>query len=128
MDKYLVQIEFRYNDAQLWDNNRKGIYFDRSKLLTIGVYDTINEARDAAHKELDYIAELFGLFTYPNDTKAKKVLFYDHGPNVITNKEYINTPFDFFVKINTLECGHIGEAITEAVEATNRYKQYLKYK
>lgn len=126
MKKELVTIEFRYRDVPKgeWDSGHP------SKTITIGVFDTLDEAITEGNKALEVLESKFNLHEFPNGTKAKKERFSKNGGcfgsanKLITNLAYLKTPFAFYAKITTLNYNDVDQTINEVLEATKRYKDY----
>lgn len=114
-EKHLVTIEFRYttkfiNEYKETENKSK------NKTITIGLFDTLEEAIIEGNKSLEVLESHFPLHTYPSGDKAKKNRFcknYIFGqPNkLVTNLAYLKTPFEFFAKIQTLYYANTNDAI-----------------
>lgn len=122
MEKYLVTIEFRYNDAPKY-NGEHPEYI--SKTITLGVFDTRDEANLSGNKALEIFEKHFKL--NPN-YNYKKERFSNNGgcfgnPNdLITDLGYLQTPFSFFAKITPLKYNDVEQTIIDVIEATNMYK------
>lgn len=127
MEKYLVRIEFRYYDAP---ETEDGIT-SKSKKVTIGVYDTFEDACQNGNNLLEVLESKFELHQFPDGSKASKERFSKNGGcfgsknTLVSNLAYLKTPFDFYAKIETLKYSPIDEAIESAVSAA---KRYIKYK
>ena len=126
MQKYLVQIEFRYLDVP----KNEMLSTNKNKFVTIGVYDTFEQACENGNKLLETLESKFELHTFPSGVKATKERFslnggaYRSKKDLITNSAYLKTPFSFFAKITTLNYLDIDETINEVLEAGQRYKEY----
>jgi hypothetical protein len=126
MTKELVTIEFRYLDKPKgdWDSEHK------SKTITIGVFDTLDEAIVEGNKVLELLESKFELHTFPDGRKANKDRFgknngcFGYPQRLVTDMAYLKTPFSFFAKIEQLKYADIEQTITEVVEAHKRYKEY----
>lgn len=122
--KELLTIEFRYKDI----NKNDGSTDHKSKTVTLGVYDTFEEAAEAGNKMLELMESRFNLHTYPDGRKATKERFSKNGGSfgsskkLITNMAYLTTPFEFYAKIKTLKYDDINSTIDEAMTAEKRYK------
>jgi hypothetical protein len=126
MKKYLVKIEFRYSDAPKSEGRGTSL----NKTVTIGVYDTFDEACENGNKLLETLESKFQMHRFPKGNEAKRGRFsLNGGPfgtrnNLVTNLAYLNTPFDFFASIETLTFDSIDESIDEVLEAVKRYRAY----
>jgi len=122
MEKYLVTIAFRYSDAPKFEED--STY--RSKTITIGVFDTRDEANFKANKVLEIFESKFEL----NKHYKLKERFTNTGgsfgspKDLISNLAYLTTPFEFYAEIKKLKYDDIEQTILEVVEACNRYKHY----
>jgi hypothetical protein len=108
--KQLLTVEFRYNDKE---NNQI------CKTITIGVYDTLNEAIVEGNKQLELLESKFSLHKFPNGKEANKNRFslnggcYGSKKTLVTNLAYLKTPFDFFFKITELKYSNILDVIED---------------
>lgn len=124
--KHLVKIEFRYHDAPETEDG----YTSKNKMVTIGVYDTFEEACKNGNNLLEVLESKFPLHVFPNGSKASKERFSKNGgsfgskKDLVTNLAYLKTPFEFYVKIETLEYSPIDEVIENVVRASKRYINY----
>lgn len=101
MKKYLVTFEFRYTIyAKDDDSDNKYI----TKVNTIGVFDTVEEAISNGNKNLEVLENHFNL--NPNYNKRER--FSKNGgclgnaKFLISDLAYLVTPFRFFAKITPL--------------------------
>jgi len=123
MEKYLVTIEFRYSDAPIadWDSTSK------SKTITIGVYDSFEDACLNGNLLLEKLEGKFDIHTFPNGSKARKERFSKNGGcfggkyTLVSN----SAPFAFYAKIETLKYASVDETIDDVINAR---KRYIKYK
>ena len=126
MEKYLVRIEFRYSDAPETEDG----FTSKSKEVTIGVYDTFEDACKSGNSLLEYLESKFELHQFPDGRKAPKERFSKNGGcfgsknTLVTNLAYLKTPFEFYAKIETLKYSPIDEAIESVVSASKRYRDY----
>ena len=126
MEKYLVRIEFRYSDAPKTEDG----YTWKNKKITIGVYDTFEEACKNGNNLLEGLESKFELHQYPDGTKASKERFSKNGGifgsknTLVASSAYLKTPFVFYAKIETLEYNPIDEVIENVINASKRYINY----
>lgn len=126
MEKYLVSIEFRYNDVS---KDKESTDY-KNKKLTVGVFDTQDEAINEGNKALEVFESKFKLHKFPKGNEAKKERFSKNGGcfgsanNLVTNMAYLQTPFEFFAKITKLNYFDLEDSISEVVEATKRYRTF----
>lgn len=118
MTKELVTIEFRYRDKP------KNEHFSghETKTITIGVFDTFDEAIIEGNKSLEIFEKKFKL----NSAWNRKERFSKNGGcfgsanRLITDLAYLQTPFSFFATIKTLHYNEVEESINGVLEAIKR--------
>lgn len=94
MKKYLLTFEIRrpYND----------------KTVSLGMYDTYEDACNVGNEFLRLMESRFPLHVFPNgDTKKERFGYYDLEEyqckhNIVSNLAYLQTPFIFYAKIETI--------------------------
>lgn len=127
MTKELVTIEFRYVDKP------KSEHFSghESKTVTIGVYDTLEEAIVAGNKVLEILEKNFKIHVFPNGKgEAKRERFSKNGgcfgypQRLVSNLAYLQTPFDFYAKIEKLTYDDVQETIDHVLEGRKRYIEF----
>jgi len=126
MTKELVTIEFRFRDKPKgeWDSGHP------SKTITIGVFDTFEEAIIEGNKVLETLEKHFKIHVYPNKSEARRERFSKNGGcfgsarRLVTDLAYLQTPFNFFAKIEKLTYNDVEETINEVLEANKRYIEY----
>lgn len=121
MEKFLVTIEFRYRDApELYPE----------KVITIGVYDTFDDACNNGNFLMQTLESKYPLHKFPNGTEAKKERFSKYGApfrtklTLITDTAYLKTPFVFSAKITTLKFDDVEKTIDEIEAAVKRFKEH----
>ena len=128
MEKYLVRIEFRYSDAPETETEYR--ITSKNKMVTIGVYDTFEDACQNGNNLLEVLESKFELHQFPDGRKASKERFSKNGGcfgsknTLVTNLAYLKTPFEFYAKIETLKYNPIDEVIENVVSALKRYRNY----
>lgn len=128
MEKYLVTIAFNYSDAPKYE----GDYNFKQEKITIGIYDTFNEACTNGNNLLEFLESKFELHQFPDGSKASKIKnrFSKNGGcfggkhDLITNLAYLKTPFNFSAKIVTLKYKPIDEVVNNIIESVKRYRDY----
>jgi hypothetical protein len=122
MNKELLTIEFRYNDIPKGDYDSE----HKSKTITIGVYDTLDEAIIAGNKCLELFEEYFKLNPHWNRKRrfGKNNGCFGHPNKLVTALGYLQTPFEFYAKIETLKYEDLQLTILGVLEAGKRYKEY----
>ena len=126
MEQYLVKIEFRYFDAP----ETESCSTTRNKIVTIGVYDTFEEACKNGNSILENMESKFKCHYFPDGSKASNERFSKNGgcfglpKTLVTNLAYLKTPFEFYATIETLKYDSINESIDEVVNSSKRYRSY----
>lgn len=117
MKKELLTIEFRYRDKP------KGNYDGgtRSKTITIGIYDDLEEAISEGNKALDILTHSFEV--RGDDTFQLNHLF-GRPKRLVTNTCYPTKGIQFFAKIESLKFDDLQESIKETFMAYERYKEF----
>jgi hypothetical protein len=126
MTKELLTIEFRYHDKPKgdWDSEHK------NKTITLGVFDTLEEAIVEGNKAMEVFEKHFKLHTFPDGRNAKNDRFSKSGgcfgmaQRLITPLAYLRCPFDFYAKITTLTYSDVEETILEVLKSIERYKEH----
>ena len=126
MTKELVTIEFRYRDAP----KNEAFSGHETKTITIGVFDTLEDAIVEGNKALEVFEKHFKLHVFPNKGEAKKERFSKNGGcfglanRLIAPLAYLQCPFDFYAKITQLKYNEVEQTILDVLEAGKRYKEY----
>ena len=115
MDKYLVTLEFRYNDAPTGSRG----YSSRITTVTVGVFDNIETACDEGNKQLEILEAKFEL--NPNWMVKERL---SPRNRLVTNIAYLRTPFDFYAQVTTLRYLNTEETIENVLTSIERYKNY----
>ncbi len=124
MEKYLLTIEFRYSDVPTKDSD----FTNKTKKITIGVFDDFDSAVIEGNKNLEIFEKHFKL----NKNYNKKERFSKNGgcfgskKTLISNLAYLQTPFTFYAKIDTLVYSDVEETTLTVLDATKRYSKYRK--
>lgn len=128
MEKYLTAIEFRYSSAPRYEDDLTSL----SKTITIGVYDTFEEACKNGNELMEVLESKFQIHTFPDGREAKRERFTKNGGcfggknTLITNLAYLRTPFGFYAKITTLKIDDVVTTINNVVAAAKSYQEYKK--
>lgn len=117
MRKELVTIEFRYHDAPKSEHDSEC----KIKRITIGIYDTLEEAIDVGNNILGILSETFEV--RPED-RFKKVHLFGSPQRLVTNCCYPTKGVQYFAKITQLKFDHLKETVAETFEAFKRYKDH----
>lgn len=119
MDKYLVTIEFRYSDAPA--NDSEYATTAKTTVVTIGVFDSLDVACVEGNKQLAVLESKFKLNPHYNRRER-----FTPNMRLITDLGYLQTPFSFFAKIDTLQYTEIGDAVDSVMASVKRYAKYKK--
>lgn len=124
MTKELLTIEFRYHDKP----KNEAFSGHGIKTITIGVFDTLEEAIAEGNKALEVFEKRFKLNTAWNkkDRFSKNGGCFGTANRLITALGYLQTPFEFYAKITKLTYGDVDQTIFEVLEALEKYKEYKK--
>lgn len=119
MKKELLTVEFRYRDKPKgdWDSTCK------TTTITIGLYDTLEEAVAEGNKVLEVLAQTFQVRA--DDAFSMKGLM-GSPMRLVTNTCYPTNGVQYFAKITPLKYGGLVDMVTETFTAMDRYKQHLK--
>ena len=120
MEKYLVTIEFRYSSPPTHEYSGTS----RIKKVTIGVFDEIKIACIEGNKQLEILEKHFEL--NPNyNTKDRLKPNVNLGYPIVANW-YLKTPFEFFLKVETLHFESIEDTINNVVDCVKKYKEFKR--
>lgn len=118
MEKKLLTIEFRYIDKPKGDYDCEY----KSKKITIGIYDTLDEAIIEGNKVLDILSKSFEV---RSDDKFQHNWLFGRPKDLVTNTCYKDN-IKFFAKIETLYFDDLNETISETFKAFERYKEFKR--
>ena len=117
MTKELLTIEFRYNDKPISENCCEY----KKKTITIGLFDTLEEAIDGGNKVLNVLSETFEVRA---DDKFKLKYLFGSPLRLVTNCSYPTNGIQYFAKITPLKFDDLDETIQETFKASERYKKH----
>ncbi len=117
MTKELLAVEFRYMDATGTD------YDYKTKTVTIGIYDTLEEAITAGNETLKTLSKTFEV---RSDDKFMLKFLFGNPKRLVTNTCYPTKGIQYFATITKLDYLDINLAVSETLLASDRYKQYKK--
>lgn len=106
MEKYLVAVEFRYTGKP--DKIGCTSY---SKTLTIGVFESFDDAIEHGNKFLERLELVFILNGHNKDRFGKTNGPFRSKTTLVSNLGYLKTPFEFYAKITTLNFADQGDFI-----------------
>ena len=127
MEKYLLTIEFRYFGVV--DFYGEPDYSHKKKTITIGLFDTYGKACVEGNKLLEKLEERYPVHVFPDGRKGEYRFSKDGGPfgfknYLASNLAYLNTPFEFFAKIETMIYSDIDETIDSIEKDILAYKEF----
>lgn len=117
MKKELLRIEFRYHDTP----KHPDFSGFTSKTITIGIYDTLNEAIEAGNEA---VKELAKSFEVREDDKFQLKFLFGCPKKLVSNTCYPTKGISYFAKIETLDFSDLSSTIAETFEAYERYSSY----
>jgi hypothetical protein len=120
MEKYLVTIEFRYSSPPTHEYSG----FFRIKKVTIGVFDEIKDACKEGNKQLEILETHFQL--NPHRKIRERLNPNSIGGLLITDLGYLMTPFEFFLKVETLHFVSIEDTINNVMDCVKKYKEFKR--
>lgn len=106
MKKELLTIEFRYAIKSTDDDFGE----HKTKNITIGIFDTIEEAIEEGNKVLNAISSRFELRA---DDKFKLKNLFGFPKRLVTNTCYPTKGVQYFAKITPLDFKDLGNTIDE---------------
>lgn len=115
MQKELLTIEFRYHDQPEDVTN----CVCRNKTITIGIFDTLEEAIEIGNKALEILSKHFQV--RPDDKFQLHYLF-GNPCRLVTNCCYSTNGIVYFAKITPLKFDDLSNTIKETFDAYERYK------
>lgn len=120
MEKYLVTINLDIHRHQ----PMKTVISYCEKKVTIGVFDEIQIACIEGNKQLEILEKHFEL--NPNyNTKDRLKPNVNLGYPIVANW-YLKTPFEFFLKVETLHFESIEDTINNVVDCVKKYKEFKR--
>ena len=117
MKKELLTIEFRYHDKPKYGSDSEY----KSKTITIGIYDTLEEAIVEGNKVLVVLSKTFEVRV---DDKFKLNHLFGSPQRLVTNTCYSTNGVQYFANIRELKFDDLGETVNETFKAFERYKEY----
>lgn len=119
MTKELLRIEFRYSDATKNLTDR----MCQSKKVTIGVFDTLEEAVKVGNDVLGAMSNYFEVRA--TDIFRVRGLF-GNPDRFVSNCCYPTKGISYFATIEKLEFSDLSNQINECFAATERFIKYMK--
>lgn len=116
MEKYIVQIEFRYKAIPKSDSPYASDCYN--KKITIGIYDSIDEAIKEGNKSLDVLKAKFSF----NDCFSKNGGIFGTANKLVCNFENRNKP-QFFATIETLHFDDLASVMEDVFDANEKWLQ-----
>ena len=116
MEKYVVQIEFGYKAIPKIDSPYASDYYNRT--ITIGIYDSIDEAIKQGNKSLDVLKAKFSF----NDWFSKHGGPFGSANKLVCNFDNRNKP-QFFAKTETLHFDDLASVMEDVFNANEKWLQ-----
>ena len=118
--KELLTVEFRYMDVP-YSEHFSGY---KTKEITIGIFDTLEEAVNAGNETLKVLATKFQV----KEQFAVKGPLWGMPTRLVTNTCSSKDRIQYFAKITTLSFNSLEETINETFEADKRYQVHMDHK
>lgn len=112
-----LEIEFRYTDS----NKNRDDYIIRNRFVTIGLFDTIEEAVIKGNETLKLLSNKG--FEVRADDRFKVKGLFGKPDRLVSNTSY-SDKVAYFAKITNLGTNSINDAIEEAFKGCIRYNEY----
>jgi len=119
MTKEILTVEFRYMNIP--DGNWDGGC--RTKKITIGIYDTIDDAIVRGNEILDILSRYFEVRA---DDKFKLYHIFGHPTRLVTNTCYLTDDIQYFAKIEQLNFEDLTITIDDINKSVKQYKLYKR--
>ncbi len=116
MEKYMVQIEFRYKAIPKIDSPYASDCYN--KKITIGIYDSIDEAIKQGNKSLEVLKAKFRV----DDCFSKHGGIFGTANKLVCNFVSRNKP-QFFATIETLHFDNLASVMEDVFNANDRWLQ-----
>ena len=116
MRKELLTIEFRYRDEP---DSIGSVY--REKKITVGIFDTLEEAIEEGNRVLEILSRHFEV---RSDDKFSNNFLFSNPCRLVSNCCYPTRGISYFAKIEPLKFDDLSETIGEVFESAERYKAY----
>ena len=118
MQKELLTIEFRYHDKP---DDIGSVY--REKKITIGIFDTLEEAIKEGNRALKALSKHFEV---RQDDKFSKNFLFGNPCRLVSNTCYPTKGISYFAKIESLRFDDLLKTVEETFEAAERYLAYKR--
>ena len=116
MEKYLLQIEFRYHAIPKSDSPYASDCYN--KKIAIGIYDSIDDAIKQGNKSLEVLKTKFSF----NDSFSKHGGPFGTSNTLVCNFDYRNKP-QFFATIETLHFDDLAFVMEDVFHEHERWLQ-----
>lgn len=113
----LLTIEFRYMDAP----ENVSLAGCKTKIITIGVFDTILEAVNIGNNMLAILSQHFQV---RKDDKFKVEGLFGYPNRLVSNCCYPTRGISYFAKITKLNFDGLQESVTDVFNARDRFDEY----
>ena len=117
MSKELLSIEFRYSNIP---DSIGSTY--RNKLITIGIYDTLEEAVKIGNKLLTEVLSKY--FQVRKNDRFSVNGFLGSPERLVSNCCYPTKGVTYFAKITKLDFDNLEDTINNIFDSTDKYIEY----
>lgn len=117
MSKELLRIEFRYKDKP--DSTGS---IPRNKFITIGIYDTLEEAVKIGNKLLTEVLSKY--FQVRKDDRFSVNGFLGSPERLVSNCCYPTKGVTYFAKITKLDFDNLEDTINNIFDSADKYIEY----
>ena len=116
MEKYIVEIEFRYKAIPKSNSPYASDCYNRK--IAVGIYDSLDEAIKEGNKSLDVLKAKFSF----NDCFSKHGGAFGTAHTLVCNFGHRNKP-EFFAKIETLHFDDLASVMEDVFNAHEKWLQ-----
>jgi hypothetical protein len=113
MKKELLTIEFRYHVKLKNENSLEY----RNKTITIGIFDSIEDAIIEGNKAIDVLSKRFEV---RYDDRFKLNHLFGYPKKLVTNTCYPTKGIEYFAKITSLEFNDLNTVLDEIFRTANK--------
>lgn len=119
MNKELLTIKFEYYDVPKWNRDSGST----EKTITIGIFDTFEEAAAAGNEAISTLSELLGA---ENKDRLSKYGFFGNPVRSVSNYSHRARKILYRVEITPLVFDDLHDMVKEAFEARKRYQAFKR--
>lgn len=116
----ILTVEFRYMDAP---QDGLDLADHRTEVVTIGIYDTLEEAIKEGNKTLGLLSKYFEV---RHDDKFKKVHLFGSPKRLVTNTCYSTKGIQYFAQIKQHKFSDLVNVVGECFDSADRWIKWTK--